>query len=91
MLKLLLIKGAPALKKKFGNLWGDEMHMYGITGTTDHNKLALKMKNDITQYLFPFLSKFKTIDDIINQTIGKMFDYMGFEHHLFKRWGENPD
>jgi 4-hydroxy-3-polyprenylbenzoate decarboxylase len=28
----------------------------------------------------------KTIEDIINQTIGKVFDYMGIEHDLFKRW-----
>jgi 4-hydroxy-3-polyprenylbenzoate decarboxylase len=28
----------------------------------------------------------KTIDDIIHQTIGKMFDFMGIEHALFKRW-----
>jgi len=28
----------------------------------------------------------KTIDDIINQTMGKIFDYLGVEHNLFRRW-----
>ena len=31
----------------------------------------------------------ETIEDIIDQTIGKVFDYMGIEHNLFRRWGEN--
>ena len=30
----------------------------------------------------------KTLEDIIDQTIGKVFDFMGIEHDLFKRWGE---
>lgn len=30
----------------------------------------------------------KTLDDIIDQTIGKIFDYIDIEHDLFQRWGE---
>jgi 4-hydroxy-3-polyprenylbenzoate decarboxylase len=33
----------------------------------------------------------KTIEDIIDQTVGKIFDYFGIEHALFKRWGEGGD
>ena len=30
----------------------------------------------------------KTIDDIINQTVGKVLDQFRIEHTLFKRWGQ---
>ena len=30
----------------------------------------------------------KSINDLIDQTIGKAFDYLGLEHQLFRRWGE---
>ncbi|MCA8982391.1 MAG: UbiX family flavin prenyltransferase [Planctomycetaceae bacterium] len=31
-----------------------------------------------------------TIEDLIDQTVGKAFDYLELEHHLFRRWGESP-
>ncbi len=30
----------------------------------------------------------QTIEDLIDQTIGKAFDYFDLDHHLFRRWGE---
>lgn len=29
----------------------------------------------------------KSIEDIVDQTVGKSFDYFGIEHDLFRRWG----
>ena len=47
---------------------------------------------DMGAHILPPVPSFyhmpKTIDDIINQTIGKIFDFMGIEHDLFKRWGD---
>ncbi|MGD0230577.1 MAG: UbiX family flavin prenyltransferase [Syntrophorhabdales bacterium] len=33
----------------------------------------------------------KTIDDIINQTVGKVLDQFGIDGHLFRRWGTLDD
>jgi 4-hydroxy-3-polyprenylbenzoate decarboxylase len=33
-----------------------------------------------------FYHRPKTIEDIIDQTIGKIFDFFGIEHTLFQRW-----
>ena len=47
---------------------------------------------DMGAHILPPVPSFyhmpKTIDDIIDQTIGKIFDFMGIEHDLFRRWGD---
>jgi len=50
--------------------------------------LAAEMGAHILPPMPSFYHKPKTIDDIIDQTIGKVFDYIGIKHDLFKRWGE---
>jgi len=46
---------------------------------------------DMGAHILPPIPSFyhhpKTIEDIIRQTIGKVFDYLGIEHDLFERWG----
>ena len=57
-----------------------------------HLRLMI-MAADMGAHILPPVPSFyhqpETIDDIINQTIGKIFDYLGIEHDLFRRWGEN--
>jgi len=52
----------------------------------------MTMAADMGAHILPPIPSFyhqpKTIEDIIHQTIGKIFDYLNIEHHLFKRWGE---
>ena len=35
-----------------------------------------------------FYHKPKTLENIIDHTVGKILDQFGIQHHLFKRWGE---
>jgi 4-hydroxy-3-polyprenylbenzoate decarboxylase len=56
-----------------------------------HLNLMMKAANMGAHILPPIPSFYhqpKDIDDIIHQTIGKIFDYLGIEHNLFTRWGE---
>jgi 4-hydroxy-3-polyprenylbenzoate decarboxylase len=51
----------------------------------------MTMAADMGAHILPPVPSFyhqpKTIEDIINHTIGKIFDYFKIEHDLFKRWG----
>lgn len=35
-----------------------------------------------------FYSLPKTLDDVVNHTVGRVLDHFDVEHHLVKRWGE---
>ncbi|MBW1715685.1 MAG: UbiX family flavin prenyltransferase [Deltaproteobacteria bacterium] len=52
----------------------------------------MSMAADMGAHILPPIPSFyhhpKTIEDIIHQTIGKVFDYLEIEHDLFERWGE---
>lgn len=51
----------------------------------------MTMAADMGAHILPpvpsFYHKPQTIQDIIDQTVGKVFDYMGIQHDLFRRWG----
>ena len=56
-----------------------------------HLKL-MSMAADMGALILPPIPSFynhpKTIEDIIHQTIGRVFDYLEIDHNLCKRWGE---
>ena len=53
----------------------------------------MTMAADMGAHILPPVPSFyhqpRSIEDIIDQTIGKIFDYIGIQHNLFKRWGSN--
>lgn len=55
----------------------------------------MSLAADMGAHILPPVPSFyhqpRTIDDIIHQSIGKVFDYLGIEHDLFKRWGETAN
>lgn len=52
----------------------------------------MAMAADMGAHILPPVPAFyhqpKTIEDLIHQTIGKVFDFFGIEHDLYKRWKE---
>ena len=55
----------------------------------------MSLAADMGAHILPPVPSFyhqpKTIGDIVDQTIGKIFDYLGIRHALFRRWGESHD
>jgi flavin prenyltransferase len=55
----------------------------------------MAMAADMGAHILPPVPSFyhnpKTIQDIIDQTVGKVFDYMGIQHDLFRRWGSDKE
>ena len=53
----------------------------------------MTMAADMGAHILPpapsFYHQPKSIEDLIDQTIGKIFDYLGIPHDLFRRWGED--
>lgn len=57
---------------------------------TGHLRLltrAAEMGAHIAPPMPAFYHRPQTLDDIINQSVGKILDYMDISHNLFKRWG----
>jgi 4-hydroxy-3-polyprenylbenzoate decarboxylase len=54
--------------------------------------LLMSQAADMGAHILPPIPAFYhrpvTIEDIIDQTVGKILDYFGVEHELFERWGE---
>lgn len=37
-----------------------------------------------------FYAKLRSLDDMVDHTVGRMLDHFGVEHELVRRWGEKP-
>jgi len=56
----------------------------------EHLNLMLKVTDTGATLLPPipaFYFRPKTVDDLVNHTVGKVLDLFGINHHLFERWG----
>ncbi|MCK5551655.1 MAG: UbiX family flavin prenyltransferase [Deltaproteobacteria bacterium] len=60
---------------------------------TGHLRLMLRV-SQMGAIIFPPVPAFyhnpKTLDEVINHTIGKILDLFGIEHTLFRRWEGKP-
>jgi len=57
------------------------------SGTSRLMHQAAQMRIDIAPPMPAFYNQPKTIDDIVNHTVGRLLDLFGLESGLVKRWG----
>jgi len=83
----LIVRAADVVLKEYGKL------VLVVRETPLHRgHLELLMRaNDAGAIILPPMPAFyqepKTIEDLVDQTVGKVFDVLGLEHELFRRWG----
>lgn len=61
---------------------------------TGHLRLltrAAEMGAHIAPPMPAFYHRPQTLEDIVNQSVGKILDYMGIPHNLFNRWGTSKE
>jgi len=61
------------------------------TGHVDLMLQASRMGAILLPPMPAFYFRPKTIEDIVNHTVGKVLDLFEVEHHLFERWGSSPE
>jgi len=83
----LIVRAADVVLKEYGKL------VLVVRETPLHRgHLELLMRaNHAGAIILPPMPAFyqgpKTIEDLVDQTVGKVFDVLGLEHELFRRWG----
>jgi len=83
----LIVRAADVVLKEYGKL------VLVVRETPLHRgHLELLIRaNDAGAIILPPMPAFyqgpKTIEDLVDQTVGKVFDVLGLEHELFRRWG----
>ncbi len=83
----LIVRAADVVLKEYGKL---VLVVRETPLHRGHLELLLRANGSGAIILPPmpaFYQGPKTIEDLVDQTVGKVFDLLGLEHELFRRWG----